>query len=256
MIWLRKLGIVVLLFGVPAFFACSSDDAEVTGWTTDQQGGITGIWDSEETVSGNCAGEQYPFTIYDTYQVEQSGSSLTVRIQSKSAEVSGTINGNWITWKGSFPADGGTLSIDFSGTLVSENRISGTATWEWAGNGTSCNGTTQITASREEQAGQWDASGWWQGSWASGLFGIKGGFTAAITQQGATLTGTINVPDIGIENEPLKGTASGSSIVFGDVNDRIIFSGELSGTTTAAGTYRYPGILDSGTWNAVRTGSN
>lgn len=243
----------ILIMALPLLFACGGSSNGGGGDTTISTGDIAGIWHSEETVSGNCSDEQYPRTDYETYQVSQSGNTLTITIQSSSNQAIGSINGNRVTWEGVFPDGDGTLSIQFSGTLVSENRISGSGTWEWSNGSYSCSGTTQISASKEVQEAQFDASGFWQGSWNSNSYGLNGDFSVAITQQGATLTGTISVPGIGIENEPLKGTASGGSIVFGDINDRIVFSGDLGDANTALGTYEYPGIVDNGIWNATRS---
>ncbi len=209
---------------------------------------VAGTWQTVETVTGDCSGEQYPFTVYDTYLVTQSGSNLTITIQSRSVQVTGTISGNHISWQGSFPDDGGTLSVVFSGALNSVSQISGTGTWEWSDGSYTCHGTTQILATNPENK----AAGYWQGSWESSRFGLSGTFSANIQQQGSTLTGTISVSEVVINDEPLKGTSTGNKIVFGDINDRIVFSGNITDLNKAGGTYQFNSILDSGTWTATR----
>jgi hypothetical protein len=216
-------------------------------------GDLSGTWEIQETINGNCQGEDYPITRTQVFAITQSGNHFTF-VAPDSTSVNGTISGNSVTWRGSWREDGGTLTNKFSGTLSGDgNRIDGSSTWTWADADYSCNGTAQFVLTRLPQA-TGDASGTWEGTWSSTSYGISGSFTAKITQTGTNLSGTIDVPDVGIIDTELKGTASGESMIFGDINDRITFTGTRSGSNNASGTYTYPGMSDSGSWQATKTG--
>ncbi|MFH0726609.1 MAG: hypothetical protein V2B19_09725 [Pseudomonadota bacterium] len=96
-------------------------------------------------------------------------------------------------------------------------------------------------------------AGEWEGTWESAEYGLNGTFTADITQENSVLSGKIEVPDIGLYDADLKGTATGNSIVFGDIGDRIIFTGTMSASSSASGTYAYAAMSDEGDWQATKT---
>ncbi len=99
-------------------------------------------------------------------------------------------------------------------------------------------------------------SGNWIGTWKSTSYNMTGSFTVNVTQKQGTLSGTISVPDIEMQNATLTGTVNGSNISFGDVNNTISFTGKLTNDSTASGNYVYPGQSDKGTWQANKLGNN
>lgn len=92
-----------------------------------------------------------------------------------------------------------------------------------------------------------DATGTWSGTWQSSVYGISGTFSADIEQSGSVLTGTIDVPYIGMQGATLKGSVHGTTITFGDIDNTITFSGTVTGSS-GSGTYIFPSLGDNGTW--------
>lgn len=97
-----------------------------------------------------------------------------------------------------------------------------------------------------------DITGTWNGTWNSSVYGISGSFKANIAQQGSTLSGSIDIPEIGISGEDLVGTLDGNTITFGDIGGQITFTGTVSGNTAFSGTYIYPSFSDNGTWEGSK----
>lgn len=106
-----------------------------------------GTWKMSERVDATDCGEgTYNEDI--TYTVTQSGCNITVVPSTNpSLRFSGSINGNQISWRGSWPEEGGTTTATISATINGDN-ISGSASWSWTDGTDSCNGTTQITGTR------------------------------------------------------------------------------------------------------------
>ncbi|MDD5772811.1 MAG: hypothetical protein PHX78_05010 [bacterium] len=102
-----------------------------------------------------------------------------------------------------------------------------------------------------------NVSGEWNGPWTSSVFialNVKGTFKATVVQSGTVLTGTINVPEIGMTNAQLKGTVDTTNITFGDIDNKIVFTGVVSGNSSASGTYiyAYAPLNDNGTWSGTK----
>jgi hypothetical protein len=97
-----------------------------------------------------------------------------------------------------------------------------------------------------------DMTGIWLGTWQSSSYGASGTFTVDIIQNGSTLSGRNDVPQIGMSRADLKGTVTGNAIEFGDIDDEITFSGTVSGSSSASGTYRYPSLGDNGSWQGTQ----
>jgi hypothetical protein len=108
---------------------------------------IAGTWDSSETVDGSACGEG-TFTQQQTYTITQTGCAITIAVPGTT--FTGTVSGSHLSWTGSFPSDGGTTTITgMNLTLASDQgSATGTASWTWSGSGTSCPGTTQVTATK------------------------------------------------------------------------------------------------------------
>ena len=104
---------------------------------------------------------------------------------------------------------------------------------------------------RHEYSSSVGVTGKWNGTWGSSIYGLGGTFTANIIQQSSTLSGSIDIPGIGMFDAGLKGTVDGNTITFGDIEDQITFTGMVSGNSSS-GTYVYPFLSDNGTWQATK----
>lgn len=101
-----------------------------------------------------------------------------------------------------------------------------------------------------------DVAGGWQGTWHSSSTFEGGLFVLEAEQTGSTIGGSITIPDIGMTEAPIAGSVTGRAITFGDIAQRIEFTGTVdAGDTSASGTYQYPAMGDNGTWFATRGGS-
>lgn len=113
---------------------------------------IAGTWNSVEVENASrCGGGTT--TERKTYAITQSGCDITVRTGSVSFP--GRMDGSQASWSGTYSEGGGTVTIDsMTVTLASDlASASGTASWTWSGSGTSCGGTTQITATKSGSGG-------------------------------------------------------------------------------------------------------
>ena len=72
-----------------------------------------------------------------------------------------------------------------------------------------------------------NVAGTWVGTWTSSAHSLSGTFSADIVQWGALLNGSISVPQIGMSGAALVGSVQGSTFVFGDIANRITFTGTL-----------------------------
>jgi hypothetical protein len=210
---------------------------------------LTGTWSVQETVTGNCPGVDYPTT--DTYMAAcvQDGNNLTLTVPSNGASFAGTIADNAIALTGTIPTEDGVSSVNFSGTVSSDgNTVTGTATWTWTNGSRTCSGTGSNTMVKINPSTTIDVEGTWQGTWQSHAYGLSGTFSTNITQQNSALSGTISVPEIGMSGATLKGSVNGNIITFGDIDDKITFTGTVAGESAASGTYVYPSLSDNGVW--------
>jgi hypothetical protein len=90
-------------------------------------------------------------------------------------------------------------------------------------------------------------SGTWSGQYSGAN---QGTFTLTWTQSGSTLSGTINISEIGAPVN-INGTVNGSSITFGTVGTAAVtYSGSVSGSSMS-GTYQSPN--GNGNWSATKT---
>jgi len=218
---------------------------------------LSGIWSVQETQNGNCEESIYPQ--YETYiaTVGQTGNdiNMTYTSDSETHNISGTISGSNLTWEETRTDDDSTTSINFSGTVSDDgDTITGSATWTWTDDSYTCSGTTEITATRVTESSV-NVTGTWEGTWQSPVHSLSGTFTTNIEQQSSTLSGSIDVPEIGMFDANLKGTVDGNIITFGDIEDRITFTGTVA-IDSSSGTYVYPSLNDNGTWQATKGSSN
>lgn len=212
---------------------------------------MTGIWQVEEVVDGNCQGTNYPYTEIFIYTGTQEGNTLTMRDTTGNREFTATINGSTISFEDTFPDGDGTITFEFTGTCSSDGQsFSGRALWTYNESGYSCSGTTEFTGTKNSDT-QVDATGSWSGTFESRVYGISDTFEAVIADDNGVLSGTISVPYIGMTNAGLTGIVEGSAITFGDIDNQITFTGTISETGAASGTYVYLSV-DNGNWEATR----
>ncbi len=214
---------------------------------------LSGTWTAQETVTGNCSGEAYPISQTEVFVVTQSGDAISVTTPSNNGHMSGRVSGNKITWDGVMEDGNGDLTMSFSGNVSGNgDQITGSARWTWSDGSYTCSGKTEVLAAKSASPSD-NVTGQWDGNWESGENGMSGTFTADIVQQGTVLSGKISVPYIGMEDAELKGTATGDTIVFGDINDEIVFTGTTTSATAASGTFEYTMGVE-GNWQAEKRG--
>jgi len=97
-----------------------------------------------ETCGEGLGSRSYPITV-----ISYSNSSIT--LSTPAGNQSGTYSGSNISYKGSYPEDGGTTTSSTELTVSSnDTELNGSSSWTWSdGNGFSCNGTTTISATRK-----------------------------------------------------------------------------------------------------------
>ena len=145
---LRTMGVVCVLGFVAA---CSGGDGEGDG-DGNRNGGapadIAGVWTITETyLTDSCEGPGGS----DTYRVTvtQTGNAVTLMFDDGTT-YDGTINGNTLTWSGSYPEEGGTTTV--SGEFIvsaDERSLQGSDSWTWTDGSTTCSGTDSFTGTRE-----------------------------------------------------------------------------------------------------------
>ena len=251
----NEKGLAILLISVNLLFVLiySCDKA---GNSSPGIPNLAGSWKIHETINGNCEGEDYPFNKIDIAAIKQNGNKLSVIYSTLGIDFSGTLAGNTITFSGNYPDNGGTNSIDFSGTLSADgNSFTGNASWTWSDNDYTCSGTAQVTGIKVAQA-LTNIDGEWEGIWESEDEYSTGSFTVDIIQSDTNLSGSINIPEIDIFDADLKGSFSGNSILFGDVNNEILFYGIVESDTSLTGGYTHDYLNDQGTWRAIKSGSD
>jgi hypothetical protein len=248
---------LILLTGTSLLAGCgggSGGDADSGNPSnTPAQVDLTGTWQTEEVVSGNCSGEDYPYTEIHVYTGTQQGDTVTMREEAQGIDFTGTVSGYTLSAHTTVPDGSGTLSINFTCACAENGQsFSGSGKWTYQEAGYSCSGTTQVTGTRLAEV-QVDATGSWSGEFTSTEYaGVSGTFAADIADTGGQLTGTISVPYIGMSGAELTGTVDGSVITFGDIDHRITFSGVVTAAGTASGSYVYDFMGDEGSWTADR----
>ena len=110
---------------------------------------VAGTWEVTETNNDDCGDGNAPVTWAAT--VTQNGTSVTVSYGGVSR--SGTMDGNTLSWSGSYPEEGGTTTVSSLTITFSGDSASGTATWSWTDGTDSCSGTTAISGERASTSG-------------------------------------------------------------------------------------------------------
>lgn len=140
---IKQATTTLLLSGAIALFGCSSDDAAPPAPPI---GDISGVWAIEDTSVSQTAGCS-DFSTYDLV-VAQSGNAVTVTDAALNV-FTGTLNGNTLTWSGTYPEPPGTVSNNVTITIGATcTTLTGTSTWSYTEPGFSCSGTGTATGTR------------------------------------------------------------------------------------------------------------
>ena len=108
---------------------------------------VAGTWFSRTANNAvNCGIGEYIDA--QAIVITQDDSAITL-LMSTGNEFSGTVNGDIVEWTGSFEERGGTTTFTSLSISVSGTSASGNAAWTWTDGTDSCNGTMEITASRD-----------------------------------------------------------------------------------------------------------
>ena len=108
---------------------------------------VSGTWLSRTVNNAlNCDVDEYIDA--QALVITQDDSAITL-LTSTGNTFSGTVNGDIVEWTGSFEERGGTTTFTSLSVTVSGSSASGNADWTWTDGTDSCNGTMEITASRD-----------------------------------------------------------------------------------------------------------
>ncbi len=108
---------------------------------------VAGTWFTRTANNAiNCGARE--FIDGQAIVITQEESVITL-LTSTGNTFSGTVSGDIIEWTGSFEERGGTTTFTALSVTVSGNSASGNAAWTWTDGFDSCNGTMEITASRD-----------------------------------------------------------------------------------------------------------
>jgi fibronectin type 3 domain-containing protein len=110
---------------------------------------VAGTWEITETHTDDC-GDGNNQDVW-TATITQDGISVTVSYGGVAR--TGTMNGNVLTWSGSYPEEGGTTTVSSLTITFSGDSASGSATWSWTDGSSACSGTTAISAQRSSTSG-------------------------------------------------------------------------------------------------------
>jgi hypothetical protein len=243
--------VIILLYVMLS--GCDKDTNRTTGINVVN---MSGSWRINETINGNCLGEVYPFDKMDVAAVKQINNSIAIVYSSLGTDFTGSVIGNTISFSGEYENEGGTNTIDFTGTLSADgNSFTGDATWIWSDGGYTCSGTAQVNGNKIAQVIN-DVEGDWAGEWETDDGNSNGTFSLSIIQSDENLSGLISCPELGLVDAELSGTFTGNSILFGDIENEILFYGVAESETSLIGCFTLSYFDEEGTWNATKVASD
>ncbi|HEX7125901.1 MAG TPA: hypothetical protein VF406_08985 [Thermodesulfobacteriota bacterium] len=150
---MSRTGVLVVMAAMLGLSGCGGGGGG-GGGPSGPPADVQGIWTITETMGNNTCGEPVGAKdVYDVSVVQAPGAStfeLTVLDAAGDpldGPFIGSINGNTISWTGSFDEDGGTTTAQITGT-VNGNSLSGSSNWSWTDGDDSCSGTTSFTGTR------------------------------------------------------------------------------------------------------------
>ena len=133
------MGIILLILGLMISISCGTDKKN-----NDPVPNISGTWRITENVDERDCDEGFAIYEYDI-EMTQNGNALT--LVTPSGTFYGTIDGNKVSWSGSYDEDGGTVTIESLSLTVSSDgkSLSGESSWSWSDGFDPCSGTTDFT---------------------------------------------------------------------------------------------------------------
>jgi hypothetical protein len=110
---------------------------------------VAGTWETSANVHNVCPTFSEDRVDDGTFKISQDGSSITVTDKYNNT-FSGSVNGNKVSWSGSFPDPyyGGTTTYSSLDLTVNGDSLSGTVSYTWTDGQTQCSGTAQISGNR------------------------------------------------------------------------------------------------------------
>ncbi len=110
---------------------------------------VAGTWETVEEIDATDCLDGEKYTKHGNYTVTQDGPNITVTDNNYDLQFTGTVNGNQISWTGSYPENDGTETATITVT-VSGEEITGSASGTWSNSeGTyTCSWTGQISGTR------------------------------------------------------------------------------------------------------------
>lgn len=240
---LRLFSFFIALF----MLSCNKDEGEDTAVNID----ANGFWVASETTTGNCSGSMSTETKTMIYSIAQNGNDFTITFYPAENKVDGKLIGNKISWNGTIPTSSGNTAMNFAGEVDNTGTtVTGNGNWTWSSETFQCSGSVKVNA-QKVVAQTADFSGNWQGTWQSEESSYSGTFSVNAVQNDNLLSGSINVPEIGLSNADLTGQVSGNIVFFGDIAGTIKFVGRLN-NNTGAGDFAYPDFQEEGSWTGTR----
>jgi len=143
---------LIFIVVVTGFIGIGCDSSEDGGGTANQIPAeatwVAGTWETTQEVTNRCFDPPEQRTDFETYEIAQDGNDITVTNQGNTYY--GTVDGDQVSWSGSFQENGGTITINSLNLTLTGmgNTFNGTASWTWTDGDTTCSGTTQIAGDR------------------------------------------------------------------------------------------------------------
>ena len=130
----------LMALAVLAFAACGDNGGDCA-----EPVDVAGEWEMTSTVvSDNCDGRTFQAF---RMKITQDGNALTA--EAPELTFSGTICGNQIQMKGSFPEDDGTVTVNATLNVSAEgDSMQGSDNWTWTDGSESCSGSDSLSGTR------------------------------------------------------------------------------------------------------------
>ena len=134
--------ILALIISLVTLTACTSGGGGTSATTAD----ASGVWLITDTSGSNTCGD--PVGVVNTYTLTITQSGTTLTVSDGTNIYTGSISGHTISWSGSYPESGGTVTITNLSLTLSQDElsVSGTVSWSWSdGFGFTCTGSSNIS---------------------------------------------------------------------------------------------------------------
>ncbi len=105
-----------------------------------------GTWSIIDTNDSNTCGD--PTGVPEMYDITVTQNGVSITVATPVGTFSGTVNGNSVSWSGSYPENGGTTTITSLMATVLGDSLSGSTSWSWTDGVDSCSGSNSFTGAR------------------------------------------------------------------------------------------------------------